>query len=107
MRCVWRPAMQLAGIAAGIVLLIPNGATAADEKKKADPSAMEEVLDILLKDGTIDNATRERLLAKQMAAEKKQADVASGVAGFEWFGDPVPPSTICSDNPHPELGFGY
>ncbi len=86
MRCVWRRAMGLAGIGAGIGLLLPVGAT-AQEKKKADPSAMEEVLDILLKDGTIDTATRERLLAKQMAAEKKQADVAAGVAGFEWFGD--------------------
>jgi hypothetical protein len=87
MRCVWRRTRQLAGISAAIALLVPVAARAADEKKKADPSAMEEVLDILLKDGTIDSATRERLLAKQMATDKKQADVATGVAGFEWFGD--------------------
>lgn len=87
MRCVWRRTRQLAGISAAIALLVPAAARAADEKKKPDPSAMEEVLDILLKDGTIDNATRERLLAKQMASDKKQADVATGFAGLEWFGD--------------------
>jgi hypothetical protein len=87
MRCAWRRAMQLAGIASSVVLLVPIGAAAAEEKKKTDPSAMEEVLDILLKDGTIDSATRERLMAKQMAESKKQTDVAAGLAGFEWFGD--------------------
>src|SRR5262245_7959357 len=87
MRCVWRRARQVAGIAALVAALVPVTASAADDKKKADPSAMEEVLDILLKEGTIDSSTRERLLAKEMAAEKKQADVANGVAGFEWFGD--------------------
>jgi hypothetical protein len=79
--------MQLAGVSAAVLLLIPTAAKAADDKKKPDPSAMEEVLDILMKDGTIDAATRERLLAKQVAADKKQADVATGFAGLEWFGD--------------------
>jgi hypothetical protein len=77
----------MAMMVAAVVLLLPGAAHAAEEKKKPDPSAMEEVLDILLKDGTIDSATRERLLAKQMAQDKKQADVAQGFAGLEWFGD--------------------
>ncbi len=87
MQCPWRPTRRMVSGAAAVVLLLPTVAGAAEEHKKPDPSAMEEVLDILLKDGTIDGATRERLLAKQMAQDKKQADVAQGFAGLEWFGD--------------------
>jgi hypothetical protein len=82
MRSLWRLA-----IGAALALLLPGAASAADEKKKPDPTAMEEVLDILLKEGTIDSATHERLLAKQMAQDKKQADVATGLGGLEWSGD--------------------
>jgi hypothetical protein len=87
MRCLWRATRRLIGAAAAIGLLVPGAARAADEKKRPDPTVLEEVLDILLQDGTIDVATRERLLAKQMAQDKKQSDVAQGFAGLEWFGD--------------------
>lgn len=87
MQGLWKPTRRLMGVGAALALLLPAAAGAAEEKKRPDPTAMEEVLDILLKDGTIDSATRERLLAKQMAQDKKQADVAQGFAGLEWFGD--------------------
>src|SRR5262245_23124918 len=87
MQGLWNPTRRLMSVGAALALLLPGAAGAAEEKKKPDPTAMEEVLDILLKDGTIDGATRERLLAKQMAQDKKQADVAQGFAGLEWFGD--------------------
>jgi hypothetical protein len=85
MRCVWRRAVEMAGIAALVVGSVPAAAIA--QEKKSEATAMEEVLEILKKEGIIDDATRERVLAKQVASEKKQTDVATGLAGFEWFGD--------------------
>jgi hypothetical protein len=55
---------------------------------RADASAMEEVLGILRREGTIDEATQEKLLAKYAAEQKGAAKDAAGIlGGFEWYGD--------------------
>ncbi|HEY5550656.1 MAG TPA: putative porin [Opitutaceae bacterium] len=71
------------------VLVLAFGApmAAQAQEKKVDPTAMEEVLGILRKEGLIDEATQQRLLAKQVAESKKQSDGISLLGGLEWSGD--------------------
>jgi hypothetical protein len=79
--------IRVAIVATSLAWSLHAGMAIAAEEKKADATAMEEVLDILRAQGIIDEPTRERVLAKQVAQEKKQADVAGFIGGFEWFGD--------------------
>jgi hypothetical protein len=75
---------QMMAWAVTVCLAASIGAT----EVRADASAMEEVLGILRREGTIDEATQQRLLAKHATEQKNAAkDAAAVLGGFEWSGD--------------------